>query len=64
MLVSNSAGYKVFCETNPIDALPGHYHVRMYSTYDHAKDPNEQQTKLDMVLSSMELEYLRLSLNA
>jgi len=64
MLVSNSAGYKVFCETKPIDALPGHYHVRVYSTYENAKEPDEQQTRFDIVLSATELEYLRLSLNA
>ena len=64
MLISNSAGYKVFCETKPVDVLPGHYHVRVYSTYEHSKEPDYQQNKLDMVLSAMELEYLRLSLNA
>jgi hypothetical protein len=64
MLVSNSAGYKVFCETKHVDALPGHYNVRIYSTYEHSNDPDYQQNKLDMVLSAMELEYLRLSLNA
>jgi len=64
MLVSNSAGYKIFCETKHIDAQPGQYHVRIYSTYEHSKDPDYQQIKLDLVLSAMELEYLRLSLNA
>ena len=64
MLVSNSAGYKVFCETNPIDALPGHYHVRMYSTYDQSKDPDYQQSKFDMVLSATELEQFRQALTA
>jgi len=64
MLVSESAGYKVFCETKIIDALPGNYHVRVYSTYENAKEPNEQQTRFDIVLSAMELEYLRQSLTA
>jgi hypothetical protein len=63
MLVSNNAGYKVFCETKHIEALPGHYHIRIYSTYDHSIDPVFQQTKLDMIVSSVELEYLLLSLN-
>jgi len=63
MLISNSAGYKVFCETKPVDVLPGHYHVRVYSTYDHSKDPDYQQTKIDMVLSAIELEYFKLALN-
>ena len=35
MLVSNSAGYKVFCETKQIDVLPGHYHIRVYTTFDN-----------------------------
>ena len=64
MLVSNSAGYKVFCETKPVDVLPGNYHVRIYSTYEHSKDPEYQQSKFDMVLSATELEQFRQSLTA
>jgi hypothetical protein len=64
MLVSNSAGYKVFCETKHIDVLPGHYHVRVYSTYEHSKDPEYQQSKFDMVLSATELEQFRQALTA
>jgi hypothetical protein len=64
MLISNSAGYKVFCETKTIDALPGHYHIRVYSTYEHSKEPDYQQTKFDMVLSQSELEQFRQSLTA
>lgn len=64
MLVSNSAGYKVFCETKHVDVLPGHYHVRIYSTYDQSKDPHYQQTKFDMVLSQTDLEQFRQSLTA
>lgn len=64
MLVSNSAGYKVFCETKHVDVLPGHYHVRIYSTYDQSKEPDYQQTKFDMVLSSADLEQFRQSLTA
>jgi hypothetical protein len=64
MLVSNSAGYKVFCETKPVDVFPGHYHVRIYSTYEHSKEPEYQQSKFDMVLSHTELEQFRQSLTA
>jgi hypothetical protein len=64
MLVSNNAGYKVFCETKIIDVLSEHYHVRMYSMYEHSNDPEYQQTKIDMVLSATELEQLRQSLIA
>ena len=64
MLVSNSAGYKVFCETKHIAVLPGHYHVRVNSTYEHSKEPDYQQSKFDMVLSQAELEQFRQSLTA
>ena len=62
MLISDTAGYKVFCETKPIDAVPGSHHVRVYTTYEHASDPDYQQNKLDIILSSLELEYLKLAL--
>ena len=64
MLVSNSAGYKVFCETKQIDVLPGHYHIRVYTTFDQSKDPDYQQSKFDMVLSATELEQFRQALTA
>ena len=63
MLISNTAGYKVFCETKRIDALTDSHHVRIYTTYDQAIDPEYQQNKLDIILSSLELEYLKLSLS-
>ena len=53
MLVSNSAGYKVFCETKQIDVLPGHYHIRVYTTFDQSKDPDYQQSKF----SDAEINY-------
>jgi hypothetical protein len=62
MLISNTAGYKVFCETKRIDALPDSYHVRVYTTYEHSKEPDYQQNKLDIILSSTELEYLKSAL--
>ena len=62
MLISTTAGYKVFCETKPIDALPDSFHVRVYTTYEHSKEPDYQQNKLDIILNSMELEYLMLAL--
>lgn len=64
MLVSNSAGYKVFCETKHVDVLPGHYHIRIYTTFDQSKEPNYQQSKFDMVLSQIELEQFRQALTA
>ena len=64
MLVSNSAGYKVFCETKQVDVLPGHYHIRVYTTFDQSKDPDYQQSKFDMVLSATELEQFRQALTA
>ena len=64
MLVSNSAGYKVFCETKHVDVLPGHYHIRIYTTFDQSKDPDYQQSKFDMVLSQTELEQFRQALTA
>ena len=62
MLISNSAGYKVFCEINLVEVLPDHYHVRVYSTDEHAKEPGKQQPKFDMIMSLADLEQFRQSL--
>ena len=64
MLVSNSAGYKVFCEVNTVDLIENKNHVKFYTTFDGSRKPDYKQTKLEMFLTDNELEALRQSLTA
>jgi hypothetical protein len=64
MLISDNAGYKLFCETRPLEIVSGTFHVRIFSTYDWAKNPDSEQNKIEMILSLDELEKLRQSLIA
>lgn len=61
MLVSNSAGYKIFCEKNTVelDYIENKNHLKFYTTYDGSRDPEYKQTKLEMFLTDNELEILR-----
>jgi hypothetical protein len=64
MLVSENAGYKLYCEVRKLDIHPNDNHVRIYTTYDWAKNPDAEQNKLELFLSDKELETLRQSLTA
>jgi hypothetical protein len=64
MLVSENAGYKLYCEVRKLDIHPNDNHVRIYTTYDWAKNPEAEQNKLELFLSDKELETLRQSLTA
>ena len=62
MLVSDNAGYKLYCEVRKLDVHPNDNHVRIYTTYDWAKNPEAEQNKLELFLNDGELEALRQSL--
>lgn len=64
MLVSENAGYKLYCEVRKLDIHPNDNHVRIYTTYDWAKNPEAEQNKLELFLNDKELETLRQSLTA
>jgi hypothetical protein len=64
MLVSENAGYKLYCEVRKLDIHPQDNHVRIYTTYDWAKNPDAEQNKLELFLNDKELETLRQSLTA
>jgi hypothetical protein len=64
MLVSENAGYKLFCEVHKLSVKPQDNHVRIYTTYDWAKNPSSEQNKLELFLSDKELEILKQALTA
>ncbi len=63
MLVSENAGYKLYCEVRKLDIQPQDNHVRIYTTYDWAKNPEAEQNKLELFLNDMELAKLRQALS-
>ena len=64
MLISDNAGYKLYCETRPLDISSDTFHVRIFTTYAWAKNPDAEQNKIELILSLQELESLRLALTA
>ena len=64
MLITDNGGYKVFCEVNKIHIGENNNHVRVYTTFDGSRDPNYQQTKIEMFLTDSELASLRQALTA
>jgi hypothetical protein len=51
MLVSENAGYKLFCETRKLDIPEGSNYVHIYTVYDWARDPSSKQNKLELILT-------------
>ena len=64
MLISDNAGYQLFCETRPLATLADTFHVRIFTTYAWAKNPDAEQNKMELILSSKDLENLRQALTA
>lgn len=64
MLISDNAGYKLYCETRPLEVVSGTLHVRIFTTYDWAKNPDAEQNKMELILSLEELANLRQALTA
>jgi hypothetical protein len=62
MLVSENAGYKLYCEVRKLDVHPQDNHVRIYTTYDWAKNPEAEQNKLELFLSDTELDAFKQAL--
>jgi hypothetical protein len=64
MLITENQGYKLFCETRKVETPEDKYYVRLYTKYDFAKNPDREQTKMELFLSSKEIEKLIQSLTS
>ena len=62
MQTSENAGYRQYCECTPVQAQPGLNYVRIFTTYDWAKDPNQEQTKIELFLTDEQLGLFKQSL--
>jgi hypothetical protein len=59
MQISENAGYRQYCECTPVQGLN---YVRIFTTYDWAKDPNQEQNKIELFLTDAQLELFKASL--
>lgn len=62
MLISENAGYRQYCETHKVKAQEDLNYVRIYTTYEWAKNPEQEQTKIELFLTDVGLENLRKAL--
>jgi hypothetical protein len=51
--IDNSAGMKTFVELRPLEnpQNPGWKYLKLTTTWDDARNPNEEQTKFDICLT-------------
>lgn len=61
-LISDNAGYQIWCSSYKVAALPDAYSVELYSVFKHAKSPDEQRTILAAVFTKAELEAFQAAL--
>lgn len=55
MIICDTGGYKLKVEVRHLDIPPNAKYVRVYTTYDWAKDPDAEQNKLELILNEDEL---------
>ena len=55
MIVCDNGGYKLQVEVRQLDIPPNAKYVRVFTTYDWAKDPASEQNKMELILSDDEL---------
>lgn len=61
-LISDSAGYQVWCNTFKVNATPDTYCVELYSVQKEANRQDEQRTISTLMLSKAQLEGFQASL--
>jgi hypothetical protein len=64
MIISDKAGYKLYCEVRKLNVAPYDNHVRIFTTYAWARNPDAEQNKLELVMSDAELAALKQALTA
>lgn len=58
-VLNNNKGYETIMEVSDVLKPEGHKHVKIYSRWSKAKDPNEKQLKFSVTLSEDELFSLQ-----
>ena len=58
-LISNTGGMHTFLEITPVAAVPGTTHLRITTTYDGSKFPNDERVRFDMCLDQADMANLK-----
>ena len=62
MLITESQGYKLFCETRKVEYPADTYHIRVFTTYEWSKNPEATQNRIELFLTHSELEKFKSTL--
>ena len=58
-MISNNAGYKTYVAITDILRPADHKYLKITTTYDFAKDPAEERTKFEMLLTPEVIEQFK-----
>jgi hypothetical protein len=64
-LISEAGGVRTYLALTPLQTSshPGWTHIKITSTYEFARDPAHEQTKLDLCMDSEDLIKFKAALN-
>lgn len=65
-LISDNGGMKMYAQVTPmaVKGYEGWVNFKLYTTYDDAKDPEEQRTQLNICMDREQLVKLKWALDA
>lgn len=62
-LISNTGGMHTYLEINSVVAVPGTTHLKITTTYDGSKFPDDERVQFDMCLDQTDLANLKAALS-
>jgi hypothetical protein len=62
-LISTTGGMNTFLEIKPVAAVAGLTHLRITSTYDGAKNPEDERVHFDLCLEPTDLANIKAALS-
>lgn len=62
-LISNTGGMNTFLEIKPVEAVPGMTHLRITTTYDGSKHPEDERVHFDLCLEPTDLANIKAALS-
>jgi hypothetical protein len=62
-LISSTGGMNTFLEIKPVEAVPGLTHLRITSTYNGSKYPNDEHVHFDLCLEPADLANVKATIN-
>ena len=62
-LISNTGGMHTYLEIKPVAAVPGLTHLRITTTYDGAKHPEDERVHFDLCLEPTDLANIKAAIS-